>query len=116
MKHAINFSAAFLMISIVIGCVPNRKYIYLQKNDINAKQLPTDTSVREYDRPRFDYRIQPEDILSIRFESLTSTEYDFFSSDVAGVQALNQQANPLLIGELLTITVWYRFLLSAKLR
>jgi polysaccharide biosynthesis/export protein len=87
---------------MVLGsCVPNRKYVYLQKNDVNKTNLPVDSVVREYDYKKFEYKIQPEDILSIRFESLTPKEYDFFVSEAPlGGQQLSQQANPLLIGEL----------------
>lgn len=91
----------FLFALVFTSCVPNRKYVYLQKEDINKKQLPTDTILREYQYINFNYKIQPEDILSIRFASLTPKEYDFFDKDTAiPGQGLNQQANPLLIGEL----------------
>jgi polysaccharide export outer membrane protein len=86
---------------VLISCVPNKKYVYLQHNDVNAKNLPTDTVLRNYDYDFFEYKIQPEDILSIRFESLTPKDYDFFASDAAlSMQQISQQANPLLIGEL----------------
>jgi polysaccharide export outer membrane protein len=89
------------LIAILSSCVPNRKYVYLQKNDVNKKELPIDTVVRKYDYKNFEYKIQPEDILSIRFESLTPKEYDFFVPETTiGGQQLSQQANPLLIGEL----------------
>lgn len=92
---------AVVLITAATSCVPNRKYVYLQKDDVNAKNLPLDTVVRGYSRPTFDYKIQPEDILSIRFESPTAKEYNFLATEVeAGMQAVNQQANPLLIGEL----------------
>jgi polysaccharide export outer membrane protein len=81
------------------SCVSNKKYVYLQKEDVNKKNLPKDTLVRDYDFQHFEYKIQPEDILSIRFESLTAKEYDFFAKDIPS-QGLAQQVNPLLIGEL----------------
>jgi polysaccharide export outer membrane protein len=73
----------------------------MQKDDVNKKKLPNDTIVRVYNTQDFNYLIQPEDILSIRFESLTEKEYDFFSmSEVSGSQTMSQNSNPLLIGEL----------------
>jgi polysaccharide export outer membrane protein len=98
-KHLILFALA-VMISLS-ACVPNKKYVYFQKNDVNKKELPKDTTLRAYSYEDFHYKIQPEDILSIRFESLTPKEYDFFSKE-AGLsnQGVSQQANPLLIGEL----------------
>lgn len=83
------------------SCVSNRKSTLLQKNDLNVKGLPIDTVVRAYDVERFDYRIQPNDIISVRFESLTPKEYDFFSSSVPQMGMANLNAgNALLIGEL----------------
>ena len=83
------------------SCVPNKKYVFLQHKDVNVKSVPTDTVVRQYDHPDFEYQIQPEDILSIRFESLTPKEYDFLTKESGfSNQSINQQANPLLVGEL----------------
>ncbi len=68
------------VITLIFGaCVPNKKYVYLQKGDVNRKDLPKDTVVRTYSQPVFDYRIQPNDALYVRFESLTPEEYDFLS-------------------------------------
>jgi hypothetical protein len=61
-----------LAISLLISsCVTNKKYVYLQKDDVNVKDLPKDTIVRSYDLQNYEYRIQPEDNISVRFESLT---------------------------------------------
>jgi polysaccharide biosynthesis/export protein len=98
LKYLISLSVVVICFS---SCVPNKRYVYLQKSDVNKKDLPKDTIVRAYKFEDFNYRIQPEDILSIRFESLTPKELDFLAKEngVAG-QAMNSQANPLLIGEL----------------
>jgi polysaccharide export outer membrane protein len=99
------------------SCVPNRKYVFLQHRDVNEKELPTDTVVRRYDYRSFEYKIQPEDILSIRFESLTAKEYDFFSKDVPlSAQGFNQQANPLLIGELVDMEGMVPFPVIGKVK
>lgn len=96
----------YILMALALGlalsaCVPNKKYVYLQKDDVNKKDLPKDSVVRSYTYQDFEYKIQPEDILSIRFESLTPDEYNFLTKEVAVAgQGLNQQANPLLIGEL----------------
>jgi polysaccharide biosynthesis/export protein len=68
----------FGVILIFSACVPNKKYVYLQKGDLKTKDLPKDTVVRNYNQQQFDYRIQSNDALYIRFESLTPEEYDFF--------------------------------------
>jgi polysaccharide biosynthesis/export protein len=62
---------------IFSACVPNKKYVYLQKKDLN-REMPKDTVVRSYDQTLHDYRVQPNDALYVRFESLTPEEYDFF--------------------------------------
>jgi len=69
---------------------------------VNAKDLPKDSLVRTYDLPDYEYRIQPEDNISVRFESLTPQEYDIFNRNMLMQQQnmnLNQ-SNALLIGEL----------------
>lgn len=90
-------SACFLS-----ACVPNRKTQLMQKNDVNAKDLPKDTVLRAYQPDTFDYRIQPNDVLYVRFESLTDEKYNFLSSG-----ATNQQGGlsgvaggGMLLGEL----------------
>lgn len=94
----------FLLAGVFLfgACVPNRKLQLFQMNDLAVKDLPKDTVVRTYTLDTFEYRIQHNDIISVRIESLTPDEYDFFSS-----QSLNQVAggslasgNALLLGEL----------------
>lgn len=91
-----------LLLLVFVSCVPNRKYVYLQKKDVNVKDLPKDTVLRTYPTQSFDYKIQPNDILYVKFESLSPKEYDFFttSSPQLGGASISSQANPLLIGEL----------------
>lgn len=83
------------------SCVTNKKYVLLQKDDVNKKDLPKDTVVRTYDLKMYEYRIQPEDNLSVRFESLTPEEFDIFNRSIQGNTNFNlTQGNALLIGEL----------------
>ena len=89
-----------LLILIVVvvwsnSCVVNRKYQYLQKDDVNVKTdaIQKDTVLRSYDLSNFEYKLQPEDILSIRFYSLTPEEYDFFSLKNGGSNNYNQFQN-----------------------
>lgn len=70
---------AVCALGMLASCVPNRKYQYLQKDDVNKKVVQLDTVTRTYDMPGFEYRVQPQDILYIRFESLSAEEYNFFS-------------------------------------
>lgn len=83
------------------SCVTNKKYVYLQNEDVNVKDLPKDTIIRSYDLQKYEYRIQPEDNISVRFESLTPQEYDIFNRNMVAQQNMNlNQGNAILIGEL----------------
>jgi len=93
-------SFAFLFSS----CVTNKKFVYLQKEDVNPSkdQLPKDSIVREYEVLHYNYQIQPNDLVSVNFESISTEEFDFLkstSNQSASNTNLNQ-ANALLIGEL----------------
>ena len=84
------------------SCVSNRKVQLMQKNDVNAKDLVRDSMLRSYAIDTFQYKVQPNDILSISFQSLTPKEFDFFSSSASGGNASANliQGGALIIGEL----------------
>ncbi|MFZ2904618.1 MAG: polysaccharide biosynthesis/export family protein [Cyclobacteriaceae bacterium] len=68
---------------------------------MNHKDLPKDTVIRYYDLQRFEYKIQPEDNISVRFESLTPEEFNIFNRSLQQEQIQNlNQGNAILIGEL----------------
>jgi polysaccharide biosynthesis/export protein len=91
----------FLIAMFLLGaCVSNKKVTLLQKNDVNVPGLTKDKVVRTYEMDTFVYKIQSNDIVSIRFESLTSKEYDFFASQANQIGVQFQAGNALLIGEL----------------
>lgn len=73
------FGLALLMLS---SCVPARKLVYLQKDDVkNRKEIPHDTVLRTHQLKVKEYRIQPLDVLSINFESLgdEKDQFDFLA-------------------------------------
>src|SRR5688572_7805742 len=74
-----SFLRCLLILTIAASCVPNRKVTLLQKDDLHAGDLPKDTVLREYHPQPFDYKIQPDDVISVRFESMTDEKYDFLS-------------------------------------
>jgi len=82
------------------SCVSNKKYVLLQKDDVGKKDLPKDSAVRNYNIVPFEYKIQPNDILSIRFTSLTSEEFDFLSKKNEQQNMNLSQGGALLMGEL----------------
>src|SRR5258708_30556217 len=90
-------------LTVLTSCVPNRKYLYLQKNDLDRKSQPSDSSIaRAYTLKKFDYKIQTNDIISVRYQSLTAKEFDFLGQqqNVSGVNQTAGNANYLLIGDL----------------
>lgn len=93
---------SFIVLLGCISCVPNRKYVFLQKDDVKTKSLPTDSVMRRYKVDQFEYRVQPNDIISVRFESLTPKDFDFLNSTQTATAGapINIQANALLLGEL----------------
>ncbi len=78
---------------VLSSCVPNRKYIYLQHQDVKVKNLPKDSVVRTYNTDVFDYRVQPHDALFVRFESATDKQFDFLSADQGNLVNVAQAAN-----------------------
>lgn len=93
--------AAICAAIFLSSCVTNKKYVYLQNDDVNKKNLPLDTAIRSYQLIGFDYRVQPEDLLNIDFESLTPKEYDFLNQKQLTGQGVNAtQGNALLFGDL----------------
>jgi polysaccharide export outer membrane protein len=73
--------------------------VYLQKNDLNQKTIPKDSVVREYKLKLKDYRILPQDLLSIKFESLTPEEFDFMEelNTAQGSNSNSQLLNGYLV-------------------
>ena len=90
------------IITLLGSCVSNKKYVYLQQDDVNAKNLPKDSVVRSYDVSQYEYRVQPEDIISVRLESLTPEDFDFLSKNQSNQGGANNAigGNAQLIGEL----------------
>lgn len=91
----------FAVLIFLGSCVSNKKVTLLQRGDIKIKNLPIDTVVRTYAIDTFQYKIQANDIISVIFESLTPTEYDFFSTNIQAQGGGNlAQGGALLMGEL----------------
>jgi polysaccharide export outer membrane protein len=62
----------------VSSCVTNKKFQLMQKNDVHHEQVK-DSVLRTYTIDTYDYKLQPFDVLTVRFESLTPTEFDFLN-------------------------------------
>lgn len=92
----------FLLGVVILGtsaCVSNKQVTLLQHD--GERNSVKDSVVRSYPQHEFNYKIQPQDILSVRFESLTPDEYNFFSNDASKQNNANLAVgSALLIGEL----------------
>lgn len=73
-----NITLFILLAILFASCVGNKRLVYLQKDDLHENQ-PKDTVLREYDLTYHDYKIQPQDILSVQFKSITEEDFDIFS-------------------------------------
>jgi polysaccharide export outer membrane protein len=83
----------FLIVSLLAfsACVPNRNLVYLQKDDLkNRRKIPKDTVLRTHNLHIRENKIQPLDLLSITFESLTVEDFDFFSKSAPNIRGGNQ--------------------------
>jgi polysaccharide export outer membrane protein len=71
-----------VLVLLLGACVPNRKIVYLQKDDLKHRdEIPKDTILRSHTLKIREYRIQPLDILSVNFETLSKENdaFDFLS-------------------------------------
>ncbi len=75
----VRFFGVFVLIGIISSCVPNKKLVYLQNgNELKMyEDTKVDTILRTYPIKVSEYKIQPLDILLIKYESLTSQDSVF---------------------------------------
>ena len=110
----------FLLLGLLASCVTNKKVLYLQKDDVNKKDLPKDSLLRTYDIGDRQYKVQPEDLISVRIESLTPEEFDIYNrpglSSNSGQTAQGAQGNYLLLGELVDHHGEIPFILSGRVK
>lgn len=91
------FGACLLVLS---SCVPNKKILYFQNNDLKKpKQIPKDTVLRTHNLQIQEYRIQPLDVLSVNFETISdeADQFDFLSK-ISPQTRSNNVGNALLSG------------------
>ncbi|MEJ0030728.1 MAG: polysaccharide biosynthesis/export family protein [Bacteroidota bacterium] len=80
----------------------NHKVVLMQKADLK-KKVVYDSVQRRYNAPNTYYRVQTNDLISVRYQSLTAKDVDFFAQETqANGATLNIGAggNALLLGEL----------------
>jgi polysaccharide export outer membrane protein len=91
----------FLLAFVLSSCLTNRKFSLLQKNDVNKDDFKTDSVYRHYTIPLFEYHLQPSDLITVRFESNTEKEFDFFSRTAGQSGNINVAQSPLVAGDLI---------------
>ena len=96
--HSICLFSAVMLFSG--ACISNKKSTLFQKNDVNGKNVPKDIVVRWYAPAQFDYKIQANDLLSIRFESLSPDQFNFLDNQNTLSGANAAIGGALMIGEL----------------
>lgn len=87
----------FVIIFILIfsSCIPNKKIILLQTHPVN-EEVVTDSIVREFPLIEPDYLLQPGDVISIAFYTLTPSDYNFLQGG-----GEDDSKDPLLSGYVL---------------
>lgn len=75
-------SALWIFIGIILlpGCVPQKKVILLQEDPQVENQANADELLRTFDLKPQAYTLKPGDVLSLRVQSTTPTEFDFLAS------------------------------------
>jgi polysaccharide export outer membrane protein len=82
------------------ACVPNKRLVYLQyEEDFKDNPFPSDSIVRTYDLKRPDYRLNPNDIISLRVASITPEEFNFirqYEQQLGQIRKLSQYQQGLM--------------------
>lgn len=83
-----------LVLVVALGsCVPTKKITYLQYGKDMKSETPKDTVVRNYELKTDTYRLQANDIISLRVASVTDEEFNFikrYETDLGNYRKLNQ--------------------------
>jgi polysaccharide export outer membrane protein len=104
---------------LVFGaCVPNKKLVYLQKDDLKKrKEIPRDTVLRSYNLDIKEYRIQPLDLLNINFETLSEENDAFdFLRKLSPVQASGSSGTTTLSGLLVNAVGEVEYAVLGKIK
>jgi polysaccharide export outer membrane protein len=73
----------------------------MQHDDVNKYDLTKDSVIRSYQIEEFNYKIQTNDLLSIKLESLTPKEFDvFYKNEPSNINYLSTSIGALVAGEL----------------
>ncbi|MBR4837245.1 MAG: polysaccharide biosynthesis/export family protein [Bacteroidales bacterium] len=86
--------AAVVVASVMTSCVPQKKIIYLQKEQMSDSI----TSIEYQNKRSFDYKVQPGDVLYIRVSSMDKNFSEFFNGNSMGTSDANTSTSIYLKG------------------
>ncbi|MHA6249232.1 polysaccharide biosynthesis/export family protein [Pontibacter sp. CAU 1760] len=77
--------AFYLLVALVwlAGCVPQKRIILLQENPSVDNQGNADELLRSFNLKQQPYTLKPGDVLSLRVQTTTPTEYNFLNTPAA---------------------------------
>lgn len=77
--------AFYLLVALVwlAGCVPQKRIILLQENPSVENQGNADELLRSFNLKQQPYTLKPGDVLSLRVQTTTPTEYNFLNTPAA---------------------------------
>ncbi len=90
---SLRFSLLILLIMLLASCVQNKKLLYLQDQNKNKGDYPSDSVIREYPLAYKPYKLRPNDIISLRVGSLTPNEFNFvreYEEQLGEIRKMNQ--------------------------
>lgn len=85
------------LICFTFSCVPREKVVYLQ-DERGIRDVKPGKIIEGFQLKDFEYRLKPEDIVSIKVTTLTTSEYNFFAETE---RQTGVAPNPLLTGYLI---------------
>lgn len=103
-------TAGFVALALFTACVPNRKLVYLQQDDLKDRDaIPRDSVLRRHDMTFTEYRIQPLDMLNIQFETLTddTDQFNFLTKLSPQMRGGGMQAGMMALAGIFVDTEGY---------
>lgn len=93
MRRSLIAFYTLIILACLASCVPQKKVILLQENPEVKNQVNADVLLKTYDLKQPVYALQPGDVLSLKVQSTTPSEYNFLSSGT-----VSAGGDPLLEG------------------
>lgn len=91
----------FLLFIMVLGasCVPAKKVMYLQNNELDAHNVSHDSVLLSHIIRDIEYKLAPGDILSVEISSITPKKFDFLNQQEKDRSEVDPRLSGYLIGD-----------------